>query len=92
MHFSKKGTTRKAVSFRTRRRGGDVVGPLPEMHLVGAPALARLFLVDADELAVVALVERGILQRGNSLADLLENDVQGVVARFSVEVKAAPKR
>ena len=50
---------------------GDVVGALPEMHLLGAPALARLFLVDADQLAIIALVERrGLDGRDFVLAEL----------------------
>ncbi len=50
------------------------------MHLVGAPALARLFLVDADQLAVVALVEGGGLEGGEfALAEFLEDDVESVV-------------
>src|ERR1044071_2559630 len=50
------------------------------MHLVGAPALARLFLVDADQLAVIALVEGGSLEGGDfALAAFLEDDVESVV-------------
>ena len=50
------------------------------MDLLGAPALARLLLVDADQLAIVALVQRGGLDGGESaLAKLLEDDIERVM-------------
>ncbi len=56
---------------------GDVVRALPEVDLLGSPAPARLVLVDAHQLAIVALVERRILHRGDVfLIELVENDLQ----------------
>src|SRR5688500_18267959 len=50
------------------------------MHLLRAEALARLFFVDPDQLAIVALVERRGLDGGKSaLAELVEDDVERVV-------------
>ncbi len=50
------------------------------MDLLGAPALARLLLVDADQLAIVALVQGGGLDGGEpALAKLLENDIERVM-------------
>ena len=47
------------------------------MHLLGAPFRPRVVLVEADEVAVIALVERLILEHRNArLPDLLEHQVE----------------
>lgn len=56
---------------------GDVVGSAPDVHLVLAPLLARVVLVEPAQLAVVALVERLVLvDRDPLLTNLLELDAQ----------------
>src|SRR5581483_4315084 len=73
----------------------DVIRALPEMDLLGPPTAARLILVDADELAVVAFVQRRILHhRTVFLVELLENDIESVGGAFqragtgAIETKA----
>lgn len=56
---------------------GDIVAAAPDVHLVLAPLLARVVLVEARELAVVALVESLVLvDRNVLLTNLLELDAQ----------------
>ena len=55
----------------------DVVGAPPDVHLLFAPALARVVLVEADEVAIVALVERLVGQHRNvALAHLFHNEIE----------------
>src|SRR6476660_2904663 len=50
------------------------------MHLLVAPALARLVLVQSDEVAVMTLVQRGIVEDGEIvLAELAEDDIKRVL-------------
>ena len=47
------------------------------MHLLLAPFLARVVLVEADEIAIVALVERLVLEHRNfGLAQFLQHQVE----------------
>ena len=60
----------------------DVVGAAPDMHLLLAPFGAGVVLVEAGEVAIVALVERLVadgLQAG--LADRVEDVLAGRPAR-----------
>ena len=62
-------------AFAARRR--DVVGAAPYQHLLVAPFLARIVLVEADEIAIVALVQRLILEdRDFVLAHLGEHQIE----------------
>src|SRR6516162_317001 len=64
-----------AQGLAARRRDG--VGASPGMDLLLAPFLARVILVEAGEIAVVALVERLVSQRLQAgLAELIEHDVE----------------
>src|ERR1035437_5841625 len=55
----------------------DVVGAAPDVHLLLAPFLARVVLVETDQLAVVALVERLVLEHRNfRLAQFLEHQIE----------------
>src|SRR5665811_1372068 len=55
----------------------DVVGAAPDVHLLLAPFLARVVLVETDQLAVVALIERLVLEHGNfGLAQFLQHEVE----------------
>ena len=83
-----------AQAFAARRV--DVVGAAPDVHLLLAPFLPRIVLVEAGEVAVVALVQRQVamlLEAG--LAELLQHQFQRVLrahqrARIGdVEVEAA---
>ena len=63
------------------------------MHLLLAPVGARVVLVEAGEVAVVALVERLVADdRQAGLAELVEDQVEVCWARVSAEVKAMSKR
>src|SRR5208283_2742203 len=54
-----------------------IVRAPPHLHLLGAPFHPRIVLVEADEVAIVALVERLILEHRNArLPDLLEHEVE----------------
>src|SRR5262245_10481961 len=65
-------------AFAAGRR--DVVGAAPDMHLLSAPLLARVVLVEARELAVVALVERLVLEHRNRfLPEFVEHEVEGAL-------------
>ncbi len=65
------------------------------MHLLVAPALASLVLIEAHEIAVVALVQRGILDdRQIFLVKLAQDEFQRVLGPFQGagegEVEAPP--
>src|ERR1019366_9356047 len=48
-----------------------------DVHLLLAPFLARVVLVETDQLAVVALIERLVLEHGNfGLAQFLQHEVE----------------
>src|SRR4029077_9886036 len=56
------------------------VGPAPDVHLLLAPALARIVLVEPDEIAVITLVERLVFGYLNAaLAELVEHNVEGTL-------------
>jgi hypothetical protein len=46
-------------------RRGLIIGATPDEHLLGTPFLARVILVEANQIAVVPLIERLILENGN---------------------------
>ena len=53
------------------------------MHLLLPPALPGLILVEADQVAIVALVQGGIVDdRKVLLIELAQNDLQGVLSPF----------
>ena len=67
-----------AQAFAARRR--DVIGAAPDMNLLLAPLGAGIILVEAGEIAVVALVQRLILDGLQSLlADLVEDELKRVL-------------
>ncbi|MEH2618899.1 hypothetical protein V1285_003845 [Bradyrhizobium sp. AZCC 1620] len=62
-------------AFAAGRR--HVVGAAPDQHLVLAPFLAGVILVEARQVAVVAFVEREVFRRRQSgLPDLGEHQLQ----------------
>jgi hypothetical protein len=67
------------------------------VHLLLAPALAGVVLVETDEIAVIALVERLIFQyRNATLAELVQHDVERALRadqrRREGKVEAQPLR
>lgn len=75
-----------AQAFAAGRR--NVVGPAPDMHLLLAPLLAGIVLVETGEIAVVALVQRLVADRLQvRLADLVEDDLAGILRALQVRGK-----
>lgn len=58
-------------------RGGRVVGAAPDVDLLLAELLAGLVLIQAGEVAVVALVERLITRDGDGGAEFVQHDIAG---------------
>ena len=54
---------RAGIAERLAAGRGDGIGAAPEMDLLLAPLLAGVILVEADEVAVVALVQRLVAER-----------------------------
>src|SRR5262249_18444627 len=82
-------------ALAARRR--HVVGAAPDMDLLLAPALARIVLVEAGEIAIVAFVEREVFPgREAGLADLREQQIERMLGarehrgERDVELKALP--
>src|SRR5260370_383080 len=64
--------------FRPRRR--HVVGAAPDMHLLLAPSLAGVVLVEARQVAIVALVERKVSLDWNlGLAEVGQDQIERVL-------------
>lgn len=77
--------------------GRDVVASAPDVHLFLAPLFARVVLVQAAQLAIVALVECLVLvDRDGFLADLLELNVErglrALQRRGKGDVELDPRR
>ena len=67
------------------------------MHLLGAPALAGIVLVEAGKVAVVALVQRLIAERRQvRLADLVEHEPERLLrarqGRGEGDIEGKPAR
>ena len=65
-------------AFAARWR--NIIGAAPDMHLLLAPLLAGIILVQAGEIAIVTLIERLVADRLEvRLADLVEDDPERVL-------------
>jgi hypothetical protein len=65
-------------AFAARRR--HIIGPAPDQHLLFAPLGARIVLVEAAEIAIVAFIERDVPDdREIEDAHFLEHQVQRVL-------------
>src|SRR5690606_34247428 len=69
---------RIAQALTSRRR--DVIGAPPDVHLLLAPFDARLILVHAGKVTIIALVQRGIALDPNRFTfKLLQDDLVGAL-------------
>jgi hypothetical protein len=76
-----RGGVLQALAARRRH----VVGPPPDMDLLLAPFRAGVVLVEARQLAVVALVQRHVaMSRQGGLAKLIEDKGAGVLRALQV--------
>jgi len=65
-------------AFATRRR--HIIGPAPDVDLLLAPFLARIILVEAGQIAVIAFVQRLVTDhRQIGLADAVHDQVERVL-------------
>src|SRR5690606_3214712 len=58
----------------------DIVAASPDVHLLLTPAATRVILVEAREVAVVALVERLVgMGHEAGLTELLKHEIEGAL-------------
>src|SRR5262249_29181747 len=73
--YARRGVLEALAAWRR-----NIVGAPPDMNLLLAPFLARIVLIEAGEVAIVALVKRQILDHRNvALAHLLKDEVEGAL-------------